>query len=69
MGSINELVWMGVWCVEIELRRMTMNDIGNFYANDFDSNVQNGEELFLFGKKIKLQITNTKKKKNKKHTW
>ena len=28
MGSINELVWMGVWCVEIELRRMTMNDIG-----------------------------------------
>ncbi len=58
MGSINELVWMGVWCVEIELRRMTMNDIGNFYANDFDSNVQNGEELFLFGKKNK--ITNTK---------
>tara|TARA_B100000795_G_C22372037_1_gene276469 strand:+ start:302 stop:412 length:111 start_codon:yes stop_codon:yes gene_type:complete len=35
-----------------------MNDIGNFYANDFDSNVQNGEELFLFGKKNK--ITNTK---------
>ena len=58
MGSINELVWMGVWCVEIELRRMTMNDIGFLSANDFDSNVQNGEELFLFGKKNK--ITNTK---------
>ena len=51
MGSINELVWMGVWCVEIELRRMTMNDIGFLSANDFDSNVQNGEKIIPFRKK------------------